>query len=313
MKGHRAPAPAVLSLIGPLLERGVLRQDLLGVASGLRPACRFLLPRADGAARAELERFRAAAGLSSLEYAESGSNAPISLLGARPEPLAEIARLDAEREARSRSPDDGSLAALSRRIGVLLGYPACCVAAFDERLNDRAAALARSAERLAPFPFTTNFLFSFQSRGYGSNAQLERLWKRGYRASGLYLLPWIPCRFDCAPSAAFGARLFALLQGFDPGFARAVRLHLAATILYRDDWSFIPLLGARRAGAVRRYRRALDAGTLLPPRFVRALEAGTSVALLPDGSAEVRAGGRALERLAGPWTFFDFGPRLRFP
>lgn len=167
----------------------------------------------------------------------------MALIGREAARLRELKSLDL---AKGRKAGRGDRDAMGRRIGELLGYPRCCVDAFDESRNDRSPleVLARSGE--GPFPASTNFLYNFQSRAYGRRGELARLWKAGYDAGDAFLISWVPCRYDCEASAAFGATMWEVLRAFDAAYAARVMRLLSATMVYHDDWRFEALSGGEK-------------------------------------------------------------------
>ncbi len=292
-----------------LRARGFLMQDLLGVAAGLRPLCHSGAPRWESADRAAFDAFLGASGLKALKR-ESAPGAPPLLTVGRD--AAALEEFEAVCRVKSASLDEAETLAATARMGELLGYPACCAAAFAAseraRIAERSdapwsfarAVLERSGP--GPFRFPANFLYNFHSRSSGPGGELGRLLRGGYGAMDRFLVPWIPCRFDCAPTVAFGERLLEALRGVEPAFADSVRGALSSLIVLFDDWSFVPLAQVRRDGREWYYGGVLDARTLAPSKTVELLRAGDR--LLPSG--EVFLGETKLGRVAGSPALFDF-------
>lgn len=276
---------------GPSLEelggRGFLVQDLWAVYRGLRPMCRFGLLRSDPGTWRLFEGFLEEAGLKALRYESSYEGGPpVVSVGRDP------ARLEAFREATERKEGSRSLGgdlAAVRELGKLLGYPDCCVEAFAEAERPGRPAAGSFPERVrrrsgpGPYPFVLNFLYNFHSRG---GEELKTLLAAGYRGMNLYLLPWIPCRFGCAPSLRFGRALFKDLKRAAPGYAEGLRRALQSAVLFLDERRFVPLAGARKVRGGWAYDESLDLGTLAEAGLLERLRAGTRAALkdLPAGA-----------------------------
>jgi hypothetical protein len=103
-------------------------------------------------------------------------------------------------------------------LGALLGYPRCCVAAFDAAPHDRRSnrdlcASAARATRGAPRP------------------RLNVL-----DLNVFHYVSWFPCAFDCAPSLAFAdAVAVAAASRHAPFLARIDRALAAHRLLLHDD------------------------------------------------------------------------------
>ncbi len=279
----------------------LLLQDVVPVTAGLRPMFRSVC--APGAAE-ETAALCRELGLSSRAYPEGGGSL-ILLAGPDAARLERFEELDRLKTARAREADDGTLGRLAREMGELLGYPACCTAAYDENATAGAplAALARSGP--GPHRFELNFLYNFQSRGYGTGDSVRELWKRGYSANDAFLVPWVPCRLDCAPSLAYGGKVFAALTRAAPDYAAGLARLLSAAVVYYSDWALIPLLGARRArGGGWAYDEAADLRTLAPDEALRALAAGTRLEKGRGGWGA--AGPRGRRDLPAPAAIFEF-------
>lgn len=257
---------------------GFLVQDLWAVHRGLRPMCRFGLLRGDPGAWRLFEAFLEAAGLRALRYESSyEGGAPVVSVGRDPR------RLGAFREAtegKKGSRSEGEDLAAARRLGELLGYPACCVEAFAGAERPGRPAAGSFPERVrrrsgpGPYPFAVNFLYNFHSRGSGPGGELKALLSGGYRGMNLYLLPWIPCRFECRASRRFGMALWEDLRRVAPGYAEGLRRALRSAVVFLDEWRFVPLAGARKVRGGWAFDEALDLGTLADVGLLDRLRGG---------------------------------------
>lgn len=198
----------------------------LAFAAGLKPMLRQLFPAdvvASASARLAARGFavRVARGayvpeIDRLRY-EPDDDAPGGMravfAGRDVATLDEAAELDVQRT-------DESMIALGR----LLGYPRCCVEAFvgfpspRENRDVFAAALARTHG--SPMP------------------RLNTL-----DLAVFHFVPWAPCSFRCALSAAYADRVASLVNRRFPAFVVAIDRALAAHRLMLDDDCQLSLQG----------------------------------------------------------------------
>lgn len=123
----------------------------------------------------------------------------------------------AERAAELQAAEDPSLHL--RELGELLGYPACCVAAFAD-LEDRSNNSRNryhSALRAGPGP-----------------------WPWELNNLGAVLAPFYPCSFTCPDALRWVRTLLGWLDRQQPGTSDGLRAALARTMLYFDhDHAFV--------------------------------------------------------------------------
>jgi len=194
-----------------------------------------------------------------------------------------ISRDAALAERAARLWDDGS----SRNavaIGELMGYPACCVAAFvalGERGNNAAltyVTAARSRALGAPFHAVLN-------------------------SPVRHVIPCTPCTFGCARAIAWAERVLAALP---ENVAKTLYRALARPVIYLDEARAVALEGARVEGQTIEYQSArfLPASAphesekeLTVRRLFGALFAGPGKCFVNDDAFEVHAQG-GVQRLA---------------
>ncbi len=182
----------------------------------------------------------------------------------------------------------------TRRAGLALGYPPCCI--------DRFVAVAA-----------------------GSAAQSEGINEAALRASvGAGVLPWTlnplaqdapvgftPCGPACPAARAFAARVLAAVERAEPGATARLRTVLSRPVLFFRYGVFYALDGAEAPGVTvpaARYVRAVPHG-LGPPGPLDAwqhdelgapLAAGDTVSLGPDALTVTRMGD-----IVARWTLSD--------
>jgi hypothetical protein len=106
-------------------------------------------------------------------------------------------------------------AAATRRLGALLGYPACCAEAFAAAwpVADNAGPIAAAAARTARF-----------------DPRLDNL-----SLGVCHLTAWFACRYDCPPSLEAAAAVEGALAAQDAAGVAQLRRFLAMPRLYVDD------------------------------------------------------------------------------
>lgn len=295
-----------LTRLEDLRQRGFLVQDLLAVALGLKPLCRSGLTREDQPTLKPLRSFAKKTGLHLKLYRSLYEPGPMFMIAGQ---ASALKAFEAAVLAKASATTARDTAAATRKMGRILGYPPCCVEAFTlSEPGGNSWSFPRELSKRydgAPIPFTMNFLHNFHSRSSSPKKELQRMLKAGYRSMELYLLPWIPCRWDCPASLAYAQRLHQELDKRLPAFARALRECLSMPVLFFDDWKFIPLMGARLQGARLAYALPLDAKTLVPARVMSLLRRGD--ALKESARAiQVLRQGRIIGRLTEDCLLFRF-------
>lgn len=113
-------------------------------------------------------------------------------------------------------------------LGILLGYPTCCVAAFDERWQFACehhqgdlAAPTLMASGAPPYDWRVNIF----GRYFGSE-----------------IIQHFPCRLDCDATLMQAARTSRILETFEPGLVADLRNVLCAPAIYteRDGVALLP-------------------------------------------------------------------------
>lgn len=103
---------------------------------------------------------------------------------------------------------------LNRRRGEILGYPECCLDAYEE-LRNPDEAIPKKIPEFTTYPFVTNrFLRLNRAR---------------------YLLSHFPCSYDCEGSVEIGERRFNMLKEYEPERAERLKYHLSSFVIYIHD------------------------------------------------------------------------------
>jgi len=267
--------------------------EWLAFSAGLKPAIRRT---ADPSELARVEAQLRAGGAVVVRARET------ALLGGREQAVLYAARSGAQAEA-LREAEDGVLPGRARAtdararhaaVGRLLGFPACCVEAFLERLD-------RGVDRLAgggPAGLAEDYVAARGAWVPAADARVNPL----LMAARAQLVSFYPCRYDCPAAVGVAEAVRAALAARQPGTAASLMALLSRPVAVAPDGAraLVALDAAgsvvERAAAPRR----VDGGS--DPRDA-ALAAGLPGARrAPDGALDLA--GTVL-----PVWCVDFGPR----
>jgi hypothetical protein len=228
----------------PLVRyRAPRRVDRLALASGARDVAKFEDLSHDGADRLEAELL--ALGLSCVRVGpyekrfdvvvtSPGASEPLySVIASRGELAERVAAAE-----RDRTPEG------TRRAGLALGYPACCVDHFVE-VERSPRAQAEGINEAA-----------VRSTGHLDE---EAPWELN-PLSTLSPVGFTPCSMRCAPALAFARRVLAGVQELDPAGFEIVRRTLLRPVVFFRYPMFFVLDEAKLNGRVVRYARAVANG-----------------------------------------------------
>jgi len=169
-------------------------------------------------------------------------------------------------------------------LGRLLGYPACCTAAFVDRWP---AAVAYHQGDLTPIVMAAS--------GLGPHDARANILGR-YFGSGL--IQHFPCRFDCEATLAEAAQVEFFLEAWEPALAEQARAVLAAPALYTERDGVAILTGAEvrldEGGVIATYDPAATLVTKLGGSLDLALRRSRMVRS-SSASSGFAIGGRAFQ------------------
>jgi len=138
-----------------------------------------------------------------------------------------------------------------RAIGLLLGYPSCCVDRYLRRIGrgtdphllvSNSAFLAEQRRIPSALPAEANFLAHYDGRIKDSRVLKDPLFKSIFFG----LFPWamadhLPCSLGCSRSLRRGRLITAAIRRYNPEwYAAAARLN-GNPVLYLDDFRFYVL------------------------------------------------------------------------
>lgn len=237
----RRPLPPVpiASALGQLHAAGpTIDREALELRAALRDLLRRELPTPDDAAavQASLER----QGLRTRRVASRSLGvtgaARVFVFAARDGAVLDVAeRLDAAMEAAP-----APRAEAMRQLGILLGYPACCVEAFVRAPDqDDAANVARLAAASA---------HANVQKCEGSATSQPLAPEQNWAVVPLRPFSYLPCQPDCPATLSLARKSLAAVAEVRPDHAAAVRRLLSGIVLAWSFERFALLPGARGAG-----------------------------------------------------------------
>lgn len=243
LRGRLEPGPEVREVRFPRLPEPF---ELWSFRAGLKPVVFLTLDPAEvdatlrwfSGAHVETRQRRVASGAHDTWIDRRDLGAPrVELYISRDKGLA---RRAAELQAEA----DPSLAA--RQLGELMGYPTCCAGAFSnqaDRSNNSRNRYATAA-RTPPgrWPWELDNLFTM-------------------------LLPFFPCRYDCARALEFARGTLAELDKAHPGARGKLERILSRPVLYFSHQELLVFDGTCRDGVIDYERVEVVAGA--PPSFLR--------------------------------------------
>jgi hypothetical protein len=165
--------------------------------------------------------------------------------------------------------------------GLLLGYPECCCRAYSGNVH------------FVPHPMKSmnwmlNHILNMESKVREDERDLiERMDKNNYKW-GFYLLPHIPCTYNCQQSLDFVSRIFRQLEESFTDFAYALQHLMQKPILLLDTYNFVVFDGRVKDNTIR-YRSIIDMNNLADRDLLsdfrecnRIVKSGKKLALYKD-------------------------------
>ncbi len=130
------------------------------------------------------------------------------------------------------------------KIGMLLGYPPCCVRQITKTPEKIAVqdVLKRTRKKLI---YYNNNIFNFQTKlKEKDDKNLKELQKINIDGREFYYLIFhIPCSYDCKRSAEIGRRTLKSLEKFNIDIASGAKEFLKKPILFLDDFHWVVFNG----------------------------------------------------------------------
>lgn len=245
---------------------GIPPQEIVALYYDLRPLVRTGVPLGDFMATKEICS-RLGFKLLTMESYGPNKNSRLCLISKSEKKLKEYYKLEKKYIEKSVGPF---------LLGKFLGYPACCIEEFIKNLHrkNRNQPTKTFSNTKGKLDFRLNYLYNFNSRQF--NYQEFNRISESYRLSNIYLIPHIPCSFNCKESIKYAQKLLNILRIDFPGYYRKLMLIIKRPILYFNDFVFFPLTGEMENNTLS-YQGFLKIHNHLPAKIVKSLEKGNLI------------------------------------
>lgn len=189
-------------------------------------------------------------------------------------------------------------------LGEYLGYPSCCAEEFKKNLDIRNKnhPTKTFSNTKGKLDFHLNYLYNFDSREF--NYQKFNRISKSYHLSGIYLIPHIPCSFNCKESIKYAQKLLNILKLDFPEYYRKLVFFLKKPILYFNDFVFFPLIGEMKNNSLT-YQDFIKIHSNLPKRIVESLEKGNLIKE-ENNSFQIYKDGCYIDTLPSGVKLFNF-------
>lgn len=188
-------------------------------------------------------------------------------------------------------------------LGKLFGYPRCCVEEFTKNTSmNKSLPPMTLLNTKGGLDFRLNYLYSFDSRQFNYE-EFNRVTK-GYLLSNNYLIPYIPCSFNCKESINYAQKLLDILKLEFPEYYERLTSFLKKPILFYSDFVFFPLNG-KMEGDTLSYQGFLKIHNRLPAEIVKLLNKG-SLIKRKNNCLQIYQGNRCIDELPLSVKLFNF-------
>lgn len=189
-------------------------------------------------------------------------------------------------------------------LGEYLGYPTCCLEEFKKNLaeENRNHPTKTFSNTKGKFNFRLNYLYNFDSREF-NHQEFNRI-SKSYHLSSIYLIPHIPCSFNCQESIRYAQKISNILEIDFPGYYKKLMFYLKKPILYFNDFVFFPLIGKMDNNSLT-YGGIIKIHNNLPDRIVKLLEKGNLIKE-ENNNLQIYTDSHHIDRLPSTVKLFNF-------
>jgi len=165
-----------------------------------------------------------------------------------------------------------------KKFGQLLGYPECCVDNFIKNYaNDL---ILTSLRNVTTRPsFFCNNLFVFDSKIGGEDIKIYKnnpVMFNNPHVKTLFLIPHVPCSFDCKHSIEIGKITLKLLKNSSPNLATKIINALKRPVLYWNYFEWI-IFNGHQQGNIIKYDGVLNYESLVNKETKKMIENGDNI------------------------------------
>lgn len=241
-------------------------QDVFALYYDLRPCIRFgLSKRKNFLLKSTLPKLN----LKMLIYRYGPRNKPIVLISKNKSTLQKAYYLDKEYK--------------QSKLSVLLGYPRCYVKFWEKNKHKKIPAPVLTLKKTldkTKLNFMLNYLFNFDSRILtGSLTYLDNLNRNNYACWNVYLIPHIPCSFDCKPSIKYTEHIFKLIENQFPKYSNKLKSYLGSPVLFIDDYRFLAFKGVFKGNTLS-YQKTFAVRNLIDEKILESVANGNKLIIL---------------------------------
>lgn len=251
--------------IKQLHREGIFTQDILALQNDLRPCIRFGAPKRSF----DLKKILSKLGLKSVSVFNPTINNDICFIGKDLKYLKQAAKSEM-------SPGTG--------LGRFLGYPECCIKTWNEYINKiDPMPLLSALNTKSQFHYQLNYLFTPTSRGQCIITIINKLRKKlpaenPFEHNDKYLVPHIPCSFDCRPSIAYADKLEKILLKERPEYLEAIKNQLKNPFLFIDEYDFLIMSGTANKNSIF-YNNIIPFCNLFDKKIAEKIQTGNKIVL----------------------------------
>lgn len=277
-------------LIEKLHENGIWLQDTLSVLYDLRPCMRYSLTKNRYTL---LKTILPHLGLKMIIYIYKDINKPMCVISKDESILKKIYLYD-----------NNTLS--TEKVGRLLGYPDCCIKFFRSKHDKKLLPLKTKENTKTKIDYKLNYLFNFDSRIKTEDINyVDRLYQNKYQCWNKYLIPHMPCSFDCKPSMEYASKLFSMIEKEFPEYAKELKLYLSSPILFINDYEFMVFEGKVLENNTIQYKNLLRVNNLIDKKIFDIISQGNELKLL-ENEISVLKNGKEIKELKIKAEIFDF-------
>lgn len=244
-----------------LLHRNdIVMQDILSVLYDLRSCIRYSLTLEQ---RVLLRKALPCLGLRIVDYIYSSTDQPMCVIGKHRPTLKKASEAD-------KIPD-------LEKVGHYLGYPSCCIDFWLRNKWEHSDTIPLLTKKNSKqLHYKLNYLLNFDSKAVtDSLPRLHQLFGK-YRDFDKYLIPHIPCSFDCQPSLQYANSLAEIMKDEFPDYFQTLKSRLKKTFLFIDNYTFTAVEGETKGDEVI-YSQVFDFNTLFDDNLFKLLIHGNRI------------------------------------
>ncbi len=246
-------------LIELLHKNGIWLQDTLSVINDLRPCMRFAI---DKERFLLLRKVLPKLNLKMIIYNYKAVGKPVCVVGKDSSILKKAYLSDKDNQS---------------KLGEYLGYPSCCIESFQENKKSVNTIPILTKQNSKKNDYRLNYLFNFDTRIQTWNLGfLNKIKKERYCDYDKYIIPHIPCSFDCKPSLKYANSLMKIMSREFTEYSKELKTYLNRIFLFLDNYKFLAFEG-NTANSELNYSKVMHFNTLFDKEKLVKIRAGNRI------------------------------------